>query len=466
MYLKIFNKTILSGALLLAPFISRAQNYDCNCGQTFDRMIEKLETNYIAYQLTRSEIEKEYEARKSEYKLLANKIETHNCTKLLQRFLTFFKDGHLFVSEYPNFSEEDSKKVKAEIKENIYDVSAISEAFQQPLEGFWTDGTSKFAVIKNTNSKIPFEYVAIILETQDASKIGEVKFAVSYSQNKWEGNYYTNKYAARYVSVTPYKDNSLLSIWGGMIWGRLPSKEAQLVNPMTTAFQKIDDKTAVLTIPTFLIEAKDFNKVLKDNEKEIRNIENLIIDIRGNTGGNGIYFALLSTYYEKPVQHTKGFALASEDNLVYFEKLNSYGKNGPYENVVQSMKSEKGKIVPGPDFGLLELKPEKTNLEKVVILMDRSNMSAAETFVLYSKAISNKVITMGENTGGVVDYNNINLIKLDCEKHGIHFGYPTYTLHDKVLTEGYNKTGISPDVKIDTNVKDKIGFILKYLAGK
>jgi hypothetical protein len=53
---------------------------------------------------------------------------------------------------------------------------------------------------------------------------------------------------------------------------------------------------------------------------------------------------------------------------------------------------------------------------------------------------------------------------LDCEKYGISLGYPTYTLHDKTPNEGYNKTGIAPDIKIENSVKDKIGFILKYLA--
>jgi hypothetical protein len=460
---KVTIKTAIVGLSVFLSVNTKAQNYDCNCGQTFDKMIEKLEANYIAYHLTKTEIENEYQTRKSEFKTLANQTEPQNCTKLLQDFLSFFKDGHLFVSEYPNFSEEDLSKTKSEIKENIFKVSDIANFSQSPIEGYWTDGASKFAIIKNTNTKIPFEYVAVIVEALDVSKIGEMKFAVNFSKNTWDGIYYTNNYASRYVKVTPYKDNALLSIWGGIVWGRLQLKDANIFNPNATTFQKIDEKNAVLTIPSFLIEAKDFNKVLMDNKKELKNIENLIIDIRGNTGGNGIYFGLLSTYYEKPAQHVRGFALSSEDNIIYFEKFASNRKNDPYAPVIKAMKEEKGKIVPGPDFGQLELKSEKTNIKNVVILTDRSNMSAAETFVLYSKAVSSKVITMGDNTGGVVDYNNINLIKLNCEKHGIYFGYPTYTLHDKVVTQGYNKTGIPPDVKIDNTVQDKIAFIVKYL---
>jgi hypothetical protein len=441
----------------------QAQNYDCNCTETFDKMIENLESNYIAYHLTKGTIEKEYEVRKIQFKTLANQTEPQQCAKLLQSFLSFFKDGHLFVSEFTKFSEEDLNNNKSFIKGNLVNSENIFVSSQSPVEGYWTDGTSKFAIIKNTNSKISFDYVAVITESQDVSKIGEIKFQVNFTDGLWEGTYYTNNYASRYVRVTPYKDNTILSVWGGITWGKLLSKDTRVFNPTAPTFQKIDEKNAVLTIPSFLIEVKDFDKVLLDNQNEIGSTENLIIDIRGNTGGNGIYFNLMSIYYEKPFQHKRGFALSSEDNVSYFEKYSTKRKDDPYASMIESMKEKKGEIVVGPDFGLLELKPTESNVKKVVILTDRGDMSAAETYVIYSKGVSSKVITMGDNTGGVVDYNNINMIKIGCEKYGVNFGYPTYTLHDKVVEQGYNKTGIAPDIKIDNAVKDKISFVLEYL---
>ncbi|HNQ26791.1 MAG TPA: hypothetical protein PKL92_02620 [Aquaticitalea sp.] len=156
MELKANIQTVLAGIWMFLSFNTKAQNYDCNCRQAFDKMIEKLEANYIGYHLTKIEIESEYQIRKSEFKALANQTEPQNCTKLLQTFLSFFEDGHLFVSEYPKFSEEDLKKTKSEIKENIFDVSTIAGFSESPIEGYWTDGTSKFAVVKNTNTKIHF----------------------------------------------------------------------------------------------------------------------------------------------------------------------------------------------------------------------------------------------------------------------------------------------------------------------
>ncbi|HET6766208.1 MAG TPA: hypothetical protein VFH08_02375, partial [Chitinophagaceae bacterium] len=278
--MRLKNKIRIVIVTLLAFFCTtaKAQNNNCDCKEVFGKMIEKLETNYIAYHLTKDKIDKTYQRRKAAFEVMSGQTEAENCTKLLQEFLSFFKDGHLFVSEYPKFSEVDLAKVKSYIKENIFAVNTSVSATDSAIEGYWTDGSSKFLITKNQHTKIPFHYVAIVVHAQDASKLGEIKFAVKSNR---EGTYYTNNYASRYVKITPYKDNTLLSIWGGIVWGRLDSKEAQIFNPVAITFKKLDKNKALLTIPSFLVDAKDLNNVLKENEQEIRNIENLIIDIRG-----------------------------------------------------------------------------------------------------------------------------------------------------------------------------------------
>lgn len=436
---------------------------NCDCRKNFDKLIEKVEANYIGYHLTRNEISADYQKRKNDYRKIVDKTDISNCTKVLQQFLTFFKDGHLFVAEYPNFSKEDLETTKNKVRAQIQDVKNILPTAKTDIEGYWTDGESKFAVVKNIDKSVDYDYIAVILEAKDSAKIGEIKFAVTNSDGKWEGIYYTNGYASRYAKVTSYKNNTLLNIWGGILWGKLDSKEAPIYRPTTPTLKKLNDNTALLTIPSFLIDKKILDDVIKENDL-LNLVEYLIIDIRGNTGGNGIYFGLLNYFYEKPMVNPQGLAISSEDNIAYFSKFTSNNANSPYNSVVSDMKAEPNKIVKGPNFGTYTTFALKNKLKKVVILIDKGNMSAAETFILHSKGVSNKVVTMGENTGGVVDYNNINIIKLDCEKYGISLGYPTYTLHDKIPNEGYNKTGIAPDIKIENSVKDKIGFILKYLA--
>lgn len=89
-------------------------------------------------------------------------------------------------------------------------------------------------------------------------------------------------------------------------------------------------------------------------------------------------------------------------------------------------------------------------------------MSAAESFIIHSKGSSNKFKTFGSPTGGVIDYTSINTLKLNSGNQNIYFGYPTSTYYKEIPKNGFNKTGIIPDVFIKENVKDKIEFIINY----
>lgn len=441
-----------------------AQNAPCSCSENFNRLTEKLEANYIAYALTKDKIASPYAARKQKYRQLAAQTPLQDCSKMMQEFLSFFKDGHLFVSEFPKLPDSTLARHKANIKEQKIDNPALNANSKVDIEGYWTDGTSRFALIKNPHHQFPYTHVAVIVSAPNTEKIGEIKMGLNLSKGLWEGVYYSNAYAPRYVNVKAFKDNSLLSIWGGLTWGRLAGKTDSIYDPTLPTVKRLDATTMLLSLPSFLIEKKNLDAVLMAHYQDLTETPKLIIDLRGNTGGNGIYFDLLSWYYEKPAPSPRGFALASEDNLNYFKKFASTRENDPYAPVVKAMQDEPGKIVAGPLFSALELKPLASKLQKAVIITDRSNMSAAETFILSSKAISGKVVTMGENTGGVVDYNNINMVSLGCETQGIYFGYPTYSFHQEVhLGKGYNQTGIPPDVRIDPKVKDKVGFVLRYL---
>jgi len=458
-------KALISLCLFVSVGVAlMAQNDPCTCVGSFNRMAEKLEANYIAYALTKDKIGPAYQARKQKYQAIAAQTPLPQCSKMMQEFLSFFKDGHLFVSEFPKLTDTTLARHKANIKAQKINTPKVNPHSKLGIEGYWTDGTSRFALIKNPNPAVPYSHVAVIVSAPDVEKIGEIKMELSLSKGLWEGLYYTNGYAPRYVNVRAFKDNKLLSIWGGFTWGRITSPKDSLYDPTLPSVKKLDAETVLLSLPSFLIEKKNLDAVLMAHYQELTETPKLIIDLRGNTGGNGIYFDLLSLFYEKPAPSSQGFALTSEDNLNYFKRFASPQGNDPYTPVFKAMQVEPGKVVPGPLFRPLELKPLASKLQKVVILIDRGNMSAAETFILSAKSISEKIVTMGENTGGVVDYNNINMVPLACETQGIYFGYPTYSMHQEVhLGKGYNQTGIAPDVRIDPEIKDKIGFAWQYL---
>src|ERR1700754_2843920 len=94
------------------------QNDNCNCLQDFNTLTEKLEANYVAWHLNKSELEAPYNQLKSQYRQRAGNTSMQDCVRLLQSFLDFFKDGHLFAAEFPEYSKEELDVFKKHVKES------------------------------------------------------------------------------------------------------------------------------------------------------------------------------------------------------------------------------------------------------------------------------------------------------------------------------------------------------------
>ena len=78
--------------------------------------------------------------------------------------------------------------------------------------------------------------------------------------------------------------------------------------------------------------------------------ERIIIDLRGNRGGNAIYSNLIALFATRTRKGTQGLVLSSKDILKYFE---NYAKNYSeeiFQPVVDRIKTGFGKIVDGPKY--------------------------------------------------------------------------------------------------------------------
>lgn len=451
-----------------------AQEKACNCGDILEQLGEKINKNYIGLKLADASVQEAFKARLFEIKKQIKGVPEADCTPVLQDLLRFFGDGHLFVSQYPKPDQSTIEAHQDRIQQQKFDLQNVRQQLlttgvkgKSPV-GLWTDGQSKFGIIKNDHPDWDYDYVAVILEASKPEKIGELKMGFNEKNGRFEGTYFSNSYIPRYTAVFPQKGGSLLGIWGGLLWGRIPiqgevSFDQPLYDPSQPSLEQLDEQTVLLSIPSFLIEKKELDQLLRNHHKNLATARYLIIDIRGNSGGNGIYFDLISWYANQPIKSEPGWALSSKDNMDYFERFANNKKNNPYFPVVEDMKNSVGEMVKGPRFSTIKLKQQSSKLEKVVILTNEDNKSAAETFILHSKKASDKVITIGQNTAGVVDYNNINMIPISCEKLGVYFGYPMYTLHQDIPKNGYNETGIAPDVRSDKTGRELITFTLKNL---
>lgn len=461
-------KSFLITTLLFIQSLTYSQALECECPQIYERLVQSLESNYIGLAFIKKQGKADtYFRWKSQYAGKANQTTLENCTALLQDFLRNFEDGHLFVMESPAYGPEELELFKTRVRQRSMDPDTLKLNTMDPkgLVGTWSDGISKIGIVKRGES-----YNAYIMEsTNDSTIAGELKASFQREGELYMGTYYSYGHAPRYVEGQLFKEQLLFVLTGGIYWGKLnsePSLETRAMdknNLRLPSLLTLNNNTTLFSIPSFLVDSNDFIKVLTEHLDLIRNTKILIIDVRGNIGGNALYLAFLDAYATESMQSSQGWVLASADTKAYFNRL---AKNAEelYGPVVERIDNAMGQIVEGPEYPERKFQPFESKIEQVAILMDHGSMSASESFILHSKDASDKVTTFGGPSGGTIDYTGINMVPLTSCERNIYFGYPTGTLDKEVPNKGYNTTGILPDVPIPSNIQNKIKFVMDYYA--
>lgn len=447
-----------------------AQDEDCDCKVAFDHLIEKVEANYIGLKHFEEKGKgPEYERRKAEFSGKAANVSGPDCAAFLQSFLNYFEDGHLYVIERPQYEGAKLDSINAKIEAEIKPVGELEQtlakqkaAGDDPLIGKYKDQNSEFILIKDGE-----KYRLYITETkEDNIKPGEVKAFFKRTDRGLRGTFYSYGHMPRFMKGNLYKQGTLLRIESSIFikTDAESKRELGMVNFEGTdrpTIQKLDEENVLLSIPKFSVAYEHWKQVTKENREVLKNAKNLIVDIRGNRGGNAIYFSIFNLFADSEMPGGQGHALASEDNLAYFKRNLQYSKK-IYQPVVDAIQQNMGEVVDGPLYPKRNYRRLKSSkIENVAILTDEACMSAAESFIIHARQNSTLVKTFGSPTDGVIDYTSVNAVRIKSGRQNILLGYPTSTL--STSTEGgYNKTGIVPDVPIDEAVKDKVAFIMEY----
>jgi C-terminal processing protease CtpA/Prc len=101
---------------------------------------------------------------------------------------------------------------------------------------------------------------------------------------------------------------------------------------------------------------------------------------------------------------------------------------------------------------------------RVVVLVDRGTVSAAEVLVLRALR-SMRAVVVGEPTSGALDYQSVQIVSLGTGYPRWALGYPTITAHAELPRRGMRGRGIQPQVRIDWNaVPDPIAEVERRFA--
>ena len=208
------------------------------------------------------------------------------------------------------------------------------------------------------------------------------------------------------VNTTPEGNAKFQPIRQRELARRAKSHRTESFNMYYTA-KAMNDSTFFLRIPSFA--DSESNKIVEKNLKEITSRPYLIVDLRGNGGGND-----MNLVYSQPYL-THGVELyATPDFLSLYRKLATENPKETWAKFCQDMADSVAQHLGGYVLrpGLQRIRLIKRDSvypypRKVGILIHGRNASSAEQFILEAKN-SEKVTLFGnEPTQGTIDLSNV-----------------------------------------------------------
>lgn len=468
---------------------------DCSCRVMFDGLVAKVEANYVGYHVAvRGKRDAEYRRHAETLRRRAGRTAAGDCIFVLQDFVRFFRDGHMFVNEAPRLSDEDVARLTKAAEQTGRTEEAVRRYLDanprrlDPIEGVWYAREGyRVGIVRNYKANRR-DFVAIMLSNGvERWTPGQVKAEFrKLRDGSYSVVFYSGRHYPLHLSVYLRGQQGGAAIRRGLLlhmppitWGKaypLKADERGVLDPADPrrpTIRALGESTVVVSLPSHSPEyASLLNELVEKFRERILNAENLIIDVRGNEGGSSWVTRPLMPFLVSKSERQGGPAqkpvvVSSPDNIAYFEQMKSQG--WVPARLVDRMKANPGKVIPFEDPGSADSAPQAAADEtatprprNVAILTDGAVVSAGETFVLAAKKYE-KVTLFGENTGGVIDYQNVTITPVpDCPSLGINLGYPTLAASDRLPLGGVNETGVAPDVRIGRAVRDPIRFIVTY----
>lgn len=460
---------IIINFIFVISVMQSVYSQTCDCTKIFKDIVEATESNYSLFQFKVNDKKgntKSYNNLKSLLREEVKNVSQKECNQLIETYITFFYDEHLWADI---FIEKKETKYKEHIKIDTSKVYAQLQKTENPLLGIWESSTYKVAIIPNKNNKRERDFVAVILESKNPSFTqGDVKIEFKKANDYYETNFVMGDFSV-YKETTTVFPNSHLEIGELNSWRKLyplPKKQQPIafhaIDKSAIYFKDLGNKNYYIKIGSFQSQnRKKVGQIVSDNRDKLREANNLIVDIRGNSGGSdSTYFPLLPYIYSGEVELLPMAIWTSEYNKEnYFKDWLSAEdslKKTPFYNVMQEKES---KLFYWKDENYThKLDTIFSNPKHVGIIMDEESASSAETFVLRSQQ-SNRVTTFGQNTSGTVDGFNGNSIVTDCYR----LRYPTSIISINYPDDAIDPHGIYPDVFLSKNQENTVAFIIKYL---
>ena len=437
-----------SATLILLLFLfGNASAQTCSCEKEFLHVKQFMEHNYAGFRDKLKRIgKKDYKQKAGELQQLS-KTAKENCLLIISQYLGIFKDNHIQVSAAFDFTRSDSAYISSRQPVGISEEKIEALRRSTTTEGIYNFNFDSAYTIAVYEDKTPLhDYVGVIIDSKLPSwKRGLIKFeAKQVSDNLLKGTLYIRNHMPR-VEWFFLGKNSI-----GGDWQREGTKRENIQGAyQPVASRKLSGKTLYIKISNFdPSNYKRIDSVFKANEEALKSMPYLVLDLRNNGGGSDFSYTPILPYISTgPVKNIGVDVLATEANIAGWKKLLSdndipEASKRSIEAMIGKMEANKGKLVNIADDETDSTYKPLPYPQKVAVLVNRGCASTTEQFLLYAMQ-SSKVILMGENTDGTLDYSNMRDSSFSCMPYTLH--YATTRSRRLDIGQGIDDAGIKPD---------------------
>ncbi len=264
------------------------------------------------------------------------------------------------------------------------------------------------------------------------------------------------------------------------LWVSWKNKKKTTYNNQAAKFSisELNHGVAWVTLPTFDLpyeQRKIFDETVKEIKK-LRNKNDIIFDLRGNTGGNSNYGnqiakALFGNDYLnlKMCEYSKNIYVdwrATEDNLDHMKQLSLKFPDQTWikttsSGIQKALLNNKNYYRVASNNNCSTNKKVKVKTEaKIIVIIDSYNVSAALDFIDTLKLATNNVVLIGKKTKADSLYMEVRTVNLPSNLG--KFSFPIKVFRNR---KRGNKEPYIPDVKFDEIHDNKIleDFISNYI---
>ncbi|WP_452220812.1 S41 family peptidase [Lacinutrix salivirga] len=267
--------------------LSFSQTETCDCKTDLDFVVEKMRKMPSYKKQIKGDKATQFE---NTYKMLSNKMKqpigVEACYKLLLQQMDLVNDNHfnLYITDK---YQDDISKVKQHPKSNKNIIELKEELLKKDeneLEGTYNYGEDLLiGIYFDKNNK---DLTGVVLESKLAHwQVGDISFqAYPVRTNKYNVYQYRLKTKApRLVKSISFENGRLLSYKkvNNTFNFELPSKDQAELE-----FKQLNDNTQYLYFGNFSNSKKREHRAFFEDTKNRLTAQNIIIDLRSNTGGN------------------------------------------------------------------------------------------------------------------------------------------------------------------------------------